>query len=43
MPAFQTLPCSALIVSYFENGADPNQIASEKPADQNPPYFPLCL
>ena len=27
----------------FENSVDPDQLASEKPADQDPHCFPLCL
>ena len=27
----------------FENIVDPNQLASLKPADQDPHCFPLCL
>ena len=28
---------------FFENSVDPNQLVSQKPADQNPHCFPLCL
>ena len=27
----------------FENTVDPDQLASEKPANQDPHCFPLCL
>ena len=30
-------------LSGFENSVDPDQLASEKPADQDPHCFPLCL
>ena len=31
-------------ISQFENSADPDQLASEKPTNQDPHYFPLsCL
>ena len=30
-------------ISRFENSADPDQLASEKPADQDAYCFPLCL
>ena len=28
---------------FFENSIDPDQLASEKPADQDQRCFPLCL
>ena len=30
-------------ISCFENSVDPNQLVSQKPADQGPHCFPLCL
>ena len=30
-------------ISRFESSVDPDQLASEKPADQDLQYFPLCL
>ena len=32
-----------LDISHFENSVDPDQLASEKPADQDPHCLPLCL
>ena len=29
-------------ISCLENSVDPDHLASEKPADQDPHYFPLC-
>ena len=29
--------------SRFENSVDPDQLGSEKPADQDPHWFQLCL
>ena len=29
--------------TYFENSVDPDQLASEKPADQDPHCFPLYM
>ena len=37
------MPCYTQGISYFENSVDPDQLASEKPADQVPHYFLLCL
>ena len=30
-------------ISYSENSVDPDQLASKKPADLEPHFFPLCL
>ena len=30
-------------ISCFENSVDPDQLASQKPADQDLLYFPICL
>ena len=30
-------------ISHFENIVDPDQLASEKPADQDPHCFQICL
>ena len=35
--------CKQLNISCFENSVDPDQLASQKPADQDPHCFPLCL
>ena len=32
-----------IYISCFENSADPDQLASEKPADLDLHCFPLCL
>ena len=30
-------------ISSFENSVDPDQLAFQKPADQDPHCFPLCM
>ena len=30
-------------ITWFENSVDPDQLASGKPADQDPHCFPVCL
>ena len=32
-----------LYIHFLENRVDPDQLASKKPADQDPPCFPICL
>ena len=31
------------ILFWFDNSVDPDQLASQKPADHDPHCFPLCL
>ena len=38
-----TLTMLNLDIAHFENSVDPDQLASEKPADLNPHCLPLCL
>ena len=38
-----TLVLPNLDLSIFENSVEPDQLASEKPADQDPHCLPLCL
>ena len=30
-------------LSHFENSVDPDQLASQKPADQDPHCFSICM
>ena len=30
-------------LSHYENSVDSDQLASEKPADQDPHCFPICM
>ena len=39
----QTLSMKNLNISCFENTVDPDQLASKKPANQDPHCFPLSL
>ena len=43
MGNFLTLTMLNLDVPCFENSVDPDQLASEKPADHTPHCFPICL
>ena len=40
-PAAPRSPVKHSTISCFENSEDPDQLASEKPADQDPHCFPL--
>ena len=42
MQANSPWPLSVTWIYRFENRVIPDQLASEKPADQDPHCFPLC-